>query len=198
MFALALLLSSAVHASPLSDSMREAADTDKSRAIDVHLEREIDAPAERVWEILGARFADVAEWASLVDSSRVMQSSEVPSTWFVAPTAPVPGRWTPSGFGEPGEVLVMYSDADQALTFRAMNLPGMLLYSQNTQQVVSTGEGTSTVSFDIHAQPKFRVMRSKVSEIFERGLSQVLDDLAVYAETGEPSPAKLAANQAAE
>ena len=150
-----------------------------------HLEIEIDAPADAVWAILGTRFADVGDWATLIDSSRVMSAAEVPADYRVHVDAPVPGRWTPSKFGEPAEVLVDYSDEDRALTFWAANLPGILVHSQNTQQVTSTGDGTSRVTFDIHAQPKMKFMRKKMTAILERGIGTVLVDLKVYAETGE-------------
>lgn len=192
MFALPLALALSAQASPLSDAARDAAPTDKSRTIDVHLEVDIDAPADEVWALLGPGFADAADWVNLIDSSRAMTMDEVPAGYTVDPDAPVPGRWTPSKFGDPAEVLVDYSDEDRTLTFWAANLPGILVHSQNTQQVIATGEGTSRVSFDIHAQPKFRFMRNKVASILERGLGTVLVDLKVKAETGERRTEELA------
>lgn len=190
---LTLAFLSNAHASDLSDAMREQAPTNKNKSVDVHLEREINASADAVWALLGAGFAEIGGWAALVDASREMTLADIPEGLVVAPQAPVLGRWTATGFGEPGEVLVMYSDVERALTFHAIDLPGFLKHSQNTQQVLETGENTCTVTFDIHAQPKFGFMAKKLESIFSEGLPGVLDDLAAYAETGEQSVAKKAA-----
>ena len=66
----------------------------------LHLEQTINASADKVWTILAHQFAEIGDWASTVHTSRVIDMSEVPNGFNVAPTAPVPGEAgaaTPAG-----------------------------------------------------------------------------------------------------
>lgn len=191
-----IALTALTFASDLSDAQREAAPTDKSRSIDIHVEREINASADEVWALLGGGFAEIGDWATLVDASREMADSDIPAGFTVDPDAPVLGRYTATGFGEPGEVLVNYDDEQRTLTFWATDLPGMLLHSQNTQQVVAIDEDRCLVTFDVHAEPKRKFMGKMISKKFGEGFLGVLDDLAVHAETGNVSADKAAAQAA--
>ncbi|MCP4804616.1 MAG: hypothetical protein GY913_32635 [Proteobacteria bacterium] len=119
LFALTALTSLA-SAIDLSDAMRDAAPTDKARTVDVHIEREINASADEVWALLGGGFSEIGDWAALVESSWEMEVADVPTAFTVDPDAPVPGRYTRTGFGVPAEVLVNFDDADRTLTFWAL------------------------------------------------------------------------------
>ena len=62
----------------------------------VHIETEINAPAEKVWQILAHQFADMADWTTTLSESRVVDSSELPKGLKIASNAPVPARETTS------------------------------------------------------------------------------------------------------
>ena len=92
--------------------------------MDLHLEQEINAPADKVRKILGHQFGEIGNWASGVETSRVLDVSEVPSDFELAASAPIPGRGTTSPLGEIKEILIMYSEDKKEFTFRAAGLPG--------------------------------------------------------------------------
>lgn len=91
--------------------------------MDLHFEQEINAPAEKVWEVLAHQFGEIGAWAPGVKSSRVLDDSEIPADYQVAPSAPIPGRATTNPLGETKEVLIMYSDENKEFTFRGVGLP---------------------------------------------------------------------------
>lgn len=114
----------------------------------LRLEQTIEAPADSVWEVLGTQFTDIADWASFVKTSRPVDRAEIPSTIAVAPTAPVPGRETMTKV-KLIEVITAYSDDQRSLTFEAVGLPKIIRRAQDVQSVTATGEGSSTVTFEI-------------------------------------------------
>ena len=63
----------------------------------LHLEQEIHAPADRVWEVLGRQFAHIERWSSTIERSRAIDPSEVPQGLTVDPAAPIPGGAKPAG-----------------------------------------------------------------------------------------------------
>lgn len=161
-----------------------------ANGVQVHVEQVIDAPAEQVWEVLGHQFADIGDWASLVEES--YPTSTVPGHIAIDPDAPVTGRVTVTGFGAVEEYLIEYDDAAMTYTFRAHNIPGMMLYSQNHTQVHPLDADTSKVTFDIHVVPKRKFMGAKINDTLSHGLANLLDELKVYVETGTVAPAKAA------
>ena len=119
----------------------------------LHLETEIAAPAQRVWEVLAHNFASIDQWASVVDKCRPMDRGEVPDGWTVAPGVPVPGRVTTTKFATAKEVLVEYSEADREFTFDTADLPRILKMAKNHSKVSEVGPNQSVVSFDIEIVP---------------------------------------------
>lgn len=156
--------------------------------MDVRIETQIDAPADRVWEIIGRQFADVAYWAAGVKSSTEATADEAPADLVLAPDAPVAGRTTDAGLVLK-EFLVEYDDAARRFTFRAVGLPRIITLSQNTTTVVPSGARTCSVVFEIHMEllGPFAVLSPFLKRRLARGLAPVQQDLKVYAETGEIS-----------
>ena len=79
----------------------------------MHGNIQIDAPADVVWEVLAHRFGDIAEWASIMKSSKgiVDESSPV--------DAPVSARvCKANGFGEVREELRDYDEQNMQLSVR--------------------------------------------------------------------------------
>ena len=88
----------------------------------VQLEQDINAPADAAWHVLGSQFADIANWATFVRSSRALRAEEVPNSITPDLDAPVPGRETTT-LATLREVIIDYSDTRRALTFAAIGLP---------------------------------------------------------------------------
>ena len=153
----------------------------------VHIETEINAPAEKVWQILAHQFADMADWTTTLSESRVVDSSELPKGLKIAPTAPVPARETTSSFAKAIEVISDYSEEKMELTFHAANLPPILSEAANTQRVVSKGPNKRVLTFDMNIGLKgvFKIMTPILKRRFHTTMSKVQGELKVYAETGK-------------
>jgi len=81
--------------------------------MELQIKEEINAPAEKVWEILAHQFAEIGEWAPNIETSRAIEVSEVPAGFKVAADAPVPGRVTPNPLGDVTEILTEYSEENK-------------------------------------------------------------------------------------
>lgn len=153
----------------------------------LHLEQEINASADKVWDILGHQFADIAVWSNL-DYSRAITADEVPAGFRVAPDAPVLGRATPNPLGELIEVLTHYSDTDRQFTFFGSGLPPIISRAENTTRVIEKGENHCLVTFDIEMDLRgiFKIFDSLMKRRFatsKRGPAGVIEELKVYAES---------------
>ena len=149
----------------------------------VQLTKDVDAPAEIAWQILGPEFATIAEWADFVRASKPVSTAEVPASVTVAANAPVPGRETTTK-ATLREFITSYDEEGRTLTFDADGLPAIVTRGRNVQSVTATGPETSRVTFDIDFD--FRgpfailgpIMRKRMGE----SLGSVMDDLKAEAE----------------
>ena len=73
--------------------------------MEMQIRQEINAPAEKIWDVLAHQFTEISEWAPNIASSRAITESEVPAQFKVAENAPVLGRVTPNPLGDVIEVL---------------------------------------------------------------------------------------------
>ncbi|MEM7531276.1 MAG: SRPBCC family protein [Chloroflexota bacterium] len=156
-------------------------------ALDLHLEKEINAPAEEVWSVLAHQFAEMDKWSATVDTARVLEESEVPAGFDVAPEAPIPGRSTTAALGEIHEIFTMYSEENMEYTFRAAELPFLLNYAHNTHRVTALDDGKSMVTFDLRLELSgiFKALTPVLKGRFESTFGGVQDELKVYMETGQ-------------
>jgi len=158
--------------------------------MELQIKQEINAPAGKVWQILGHQFAEIGDWSSTVETSRVLHDSEVPANFKVAPSAPIPGRATPNPLGELKEILTMYSDAEMSFTFEIDGLPPIIRHSQNTTRVQELGPDKCVVTFDLQMVTKgiFKVMNPVLwrrLSTSQRGPMGLMQELKIYAETGQ-------------
>ena len=158
--------------------------------MELQIKQEINAPADRVWDIVGRQFATVDKWSRAVATSRTLTMGEIPAGLQPAPAAPVPGRATPNPFGELKEVLTAYSDDARTFTFVATGLPPIIRQAQNTTRVQALGPGKSLVTFDVKMVPWgiFKVIDPLLRRRFAtsaRGPAGVMQDLKAYAESGQ-------------
>ena len=148
------------------------------------IETEIDAPAERVWYLLAHKFANIASWSSTVSASRELDRNEIAPHFDIAPSAPVAGRETTSKAGTFQEIIVEYSEADRMLLFDTDGLPGIFTTGTDRQQVTELGPGRSKVSFDVTMEARFPV--SLVVPLLKRRMrktfSLVQDELRIASE----------------
>ena len=155
--------------------------------MDLHLEQEINAPADKVWEVLAHQFAEISNWSPRIKSSRAIDISEVPAGFKVAESAPVPGRVTPNPLGELTEVLTKYSEANKTFTFEVAGPAPLFSLTANAK-----GADRCLVTFDIFFLPKgiFRLFGPLLKRRFQTspfGPAGVIKDLKVYVESGQQS-----------
>ena len=155
--------------------------------MELKLKQKIEASADKVWGILGHRFAEVADWAPNIEWSRVLEMNEVPHGYQVAKSAPIPGRVTPNPLGDIIEVLTMYSDENKSFTFEANGPAPLFSHTQNTTRVVSIDEGKCLVTFDLKLTPKgiFNLFTPLLKRRFQTskfGPAGVIKDLKAYVE----------------
>ena len=153
------------------------------------LQKDINAPAETVWNIVGRHFANVADWASSLDYSHPIDTDDIPAGVQAAQTAPVTGRKTPNPLGELIEILIYYSDNERKFTFTTFGLPRAISRMENTTTVVELAPNRSRVTFAIEAELRglFRLVDPLLQRRFEtskRGPAGVIEDLKRVAEEG--------------
>jgi hypothetical protein len=154
------------------------------------LERDINAPADKLWRILGDGFADIDQWYSLVSESRAFEG-EIPEGLMVAPEAPVPGRVTVTSLATATEILTAYSNAERTFTFDALDMPFFIKVARNTTTVRESGDGAvATMLLEIELLGPFKVMNEAMAKRMTKSLGGVLEELKHYAETDTLPPAK--------
>src|SRR5918996_1770117 len=140
----------------------------------------VEASADRVWEILGHRFADIGEWATAIDDSRPA----------VGQAEALPGRVCQTGmraFPAVTERIVAYDESDRTLTYEATGLPAFVGEARNTWRVSPMGRLRARASFDGVLETRGLVgllIALPLRIRMRRETSMVLADLKHYAEHG--------------
>ncbi len=163
----------------------------KKPNVTVQIKTKINAPADKVWEVLGKQFADISKWTSVVEASKAINLDEIPSNEFTpSDNAPVPARQTTTINGGRKatliEVLTSYSDEKRALKFYGLGLPSFIAYAGDKQSVIPTGEKECEVVFDVEMRLKgiFKLFNGIARKRFAKNFKKVQNDLKTYVETG--------------
>ena len=153
----------------------------------VHIKTKINAPAEKVWQILAHQFDDIATWSSIVNESRRLSAGEIPAGFTPAPSAPVLGRETVSPALKAKEIITHYSEEKMELTFEAADLPPIMTYADDVQRVIPNGPNQCIVTFDIRMEPwgPLKIFNPILKGRFAKTMGGVQQDLKQYAETGQ-------------
>jgi len=160
--------------------------------MEFQIKQEINASAEKVWDVLAHQFVEIAEWAPNIRSSRVINMSEIPEAFSVAESAPIPGRATPNPLGELIEVLTMYSEDDRSFTFDVTGPAPVFSHTQNTTKVIALDTNKCLVTFDLRLTPKgiFNLFSPILKRRFQTskfGPAGMIEDLKVYVENNRSS-----------
>lgn len=155
--------------------------------VKVHVETEINASADKVWEILGKNFAEIDQWTETISTSDAVSFQSVPEGFTAASAAPVAGRRTVSKKITATEILTAYSDENQTFTFKAADGPKFLGYAQNNSSVISLSENKSKVVFDIEVKLEgfVKVLAKKFQKKMIKTMTGIQQDLKVFAENGK-------------
>ena len=151
----------------------------------------VNAPAEKVWNVLGRDFANVGNWATLVAHSEVNTAAPVVNN------SPVGGRLCNTSIGKVSEEFTAYDDQNMSFSFKGVITSKLFTNVISTNKVVAIDENTSEVTVTPHVELTF--LGTLMYPIIKMQLNKVvrgsLDDLKYYVENGKPSPAKLASQQ---
>jgi len=117
--------------------------------LDIKESIEINTSAERVWEIIGPNFLNIADWGSGVNKS--WNNESVPATFEGAPAG---GRFCELGkFGKADERIVHYDQAQKEIIWSAKidKMPSFLVGLQNSLKVERISANTCRASTNITA-----------------------------------------------
>ncbi len=160
--------------------------------MELTISKQIDASLEQVWDIIGPNYISAGDWAS-----SVYVSGARPGTPKVA-HAPAAGRICETSLGSFTETIEAYDEARHVVSYSATGakMPGFMKGLRNTWTLTPSGNGTKasmTLRADI-AFPMNILMGWMMKMQFKKALTETIDDLKVYAETGRPSPRKIKAD----
>lgn len=152
----------------------------------------IDATADRVWEILGPRYAQAGDWASSVYAS--VPRLDLPAL----SDAPVAGRVCQTSLGPFTETIEAYDTQHRHVAYSATGekMPGFVKRLTNSWTVRAKG-GMSEVEMELNAKIVFPfswLMGPLMRMQFARVLKDATQELKHYAETGTPHPRKVKMN----
>jgi ribosome-associated toxin RatA of RatAB toxin-antitoxin module len=151
----------------------------------------IDAPADRVWEVVAGRFDRIGEWATAIPASGACPVA-APGT-----NAPVAARVCYTGVAlvpEVTETIMAYDGAARTLTYEATaGMPAFVTTARNRWQVTDLGGGRTRVAYaaEMHVRGVLgRLARWWLLAQVGRTGRHMLADLKHYAEHGTASPRK--------
>ena len=159
----------------------------KKGIIQVNVSVDINASADKVWDILGKQFAEIDKWSSTVITSKVVSFDSVPDGIVASRNSKVAGRTTTSKALTATEILTEYSDENREFTFVSANTPKFLEYGRNHSYITDLGNNTCKVTFEVEMKINgiLRLFKGKFKKKFIKAMTQVHQDLKVYAETGK-------------
>ena len=149
----------------------------------IAIERQIEAPAERVWEALVADYGEISNFSPFIYTSNYLQGSlkgEVGARRKCAFNAKGT-QWTHEEIRE--------IDADRMLmknvVIDAQKFPLDTDNSYATYHVRDNGDGTSTAGYTFHFRTKPAFLGLIARGSFKKSLNETLIGLEHYLETGE-------------
>ncbi|MCR9152714.1 MAG: SRPBCC family protein [Croceimicrobium sp.] len=178
-----LMLSPNTNAPELSEGrIKEVQKTKLSEVINVS--------ADDLWEIVGPGFTDAYVWSTAIDHSEGKGEAQFEGATCNERYCDV----NASGFDKISEKLSLYNSENRELKYRAFDgLPGFVTLAENHWEVIDLGAGKSQIRMTItmHMKPFMGwLMGGLFQKNLDKTLNSVMEDLKIYAETGEVSDAK--------
>lgn len=149
-----------------------------------------EASADQVWQIVGPGFDKAATWSRAVDHATTSGSPAFDGASCSNRTCEL----NASGFDRISETIIEYDPSERRLGYSVdSGLPGFVIYMANNWRIheVSPNQSRVEMTVTIHLKP---LMGTLMGNLFKKNVNKVLDeaieDLKIYAETGEISQAK--------
>lgn len=161
----------------------------------VNTDLEINAPATEVWKVLGSQFSEIATWCATVKTSRPRQ---VGKPLLGAPST---GRECDTIYGHFTETFLEYSNDTMGMYYEVTSkkLPFFIKGFFNRYAVKPLGPQRSLVSMRAGAkmmQPFGWLMSPMMERQMGKSLTNQVEELKHFIETGKPHPRKIEAMQA--
>ncbi|MEM1378734.1 MAG: SRPBCC family protein [Pseudomonadota bacterium] len=151
----------------------------------------IDADIAHVWTILADDYAKVGDWA------RAVHSSEPHSNAAPLPGAAVAGRVCTAAIGDVTETIREFDATNHVLGYeaKAKSMPFFVRLLRGHWELKKDGSGTHVdLSFNADLMPPFgTLMGWAMKRQFATAIDETLEDLKLFAETGNIHPDKQAA-----
>lgn len=154
-------------------------------------EIEVDAPVDRVWNVVALEFDRIGEWASVISHST--RRDPHTDTDDQGPPKDRVCRTNLPGFGDVVETVIDYDDTSHGFTYTGSGLPGWIGTASNSWSVRSVGPGRTAVTF-VPSVQSHGLLGQLLLPLFlrlgQKMARDLLDDLRTFVETGQPSPRK--------
>lgn len=155
----------------------------------IYKQIDINAPTDKVWETIGINYADVGKWASAVYQSSIRSGKTIAD-------APCYGRLCQTSLGQFTEALVAYDNSNHSLSYVAKGdkMPFFVKQLKASWKLTPNGHNKTTteMSFDCDIAFPFNVMMGWMMKMqFNKAISETMEDLQYYLETGEVHPRKV-------
>lgn len=148
----------------------------------------IQAPAEKVWEVLWNNYTQVCDWASTVNHSEKRDVHGNKNG----------GRTCHSTWGEISEIVKEVDQKKMSYTYYADGLPAMMKSAVNSWKVEPLGNHSSEVQMNLKIElapiPKL-LMGWMIVPKMKKDIQQTIDDLKYFIENGKPSSVKIKSDQ---
>lgn len=140
----------------------------------------INASADKVWDIVGTKFNDIAKWASFVYESHGNPDLE-----------PGEGRVCETQFGPVVENMKAFDATQRTLTHTILgqSTPPFMKDILNIWKIEPQGEGQSLITFGIEARvlPPFKQLLSgRLKKRFGKQAEGYINELKYFAENDLP------------
>ena len=151
----------------------------------------INAPAKKVWDILGHKFADVGQWSRLVSQSVV--NNDAPKV----NNSRVGGRLCETSIGKISEEFTAYDEGGMTFSFKGVITSKVFSNVISTNAVTAIDENTSKVTVTPNVDLKafgilmYPLIKMNLGKLIKQGLI----DLKYFVENDKPSPEKLASQK---
>ncbi len=155
----------------------------------------VNVSAEDLWQIVGPGFTEAGKWSTAVDHSVGHGEGKFDGASCETRACDLSAK----GFTSVKERITEYDIPNKTLAFDVEDgMPGFVTYTNNRTVVTNLGNGKSQANLQITIRMK-PFMGWLLGGMMKKNLSNLidsaLDDLKVYAETGEPSDRKKARMQ---
>ncbi|MBL4592604.1 MAG: SRPBCC family protein [Flavobacteriales bacterium] len=164
----------------------------EKKPIIINQEVTIDAPIEKVWEVLGPQFGNVQIWSSSVKHSEALNEESINGSKCTERSCSV------AGMGEIKEVLLSYSSEKHSLSYEAKEgFPKMVRYASNNWQLFDLGNGKTKLKMTVKIKTggfMGWLMGGMMKKKIKKMTSEAIEEFKYYVENGSPHPRTIASN----